>query len=179
MTSDRSVLERQFDHVELRPFTLEGFHRRRQRRERNRRIGTAVVAFAIVAAAFGGLARAITAGGGTIPAQRPPNSFAGSWVSIDSDGSSQTMTIQASPEGAYEMVLHDDMTGPCSGPSTDTGAGRLDDAGSLVVRSIKTSCENGRTPDGAGDSLIFVYDAETDRITDDVGVVWRREPAED
>jgi hypothetical protein len=75
MSSDRSILEREMQRLELRPFTLEGFHRRRQRKERNRRIGTAVAALAIVAAAFGGLARALTSGRGPIPADQPPYEF--------------------------------------------------------------------------------------------------------
>jgi hypothetical protein len=174
MGSDRSVLERQIERVELRPFTLEGFHRRRRRKDRNRRIGTAVLALAVAGATFGGLARALTWGHGAAPADQPPNSFAGNLVSTDADGSFQTMTIRADPEGAYEMVLHDDMTGPCSGPSTDTGTGRLNGAGRLVIHSITTACESGRAPVGAGGSLIFVHDHTTDTLTDDYGVVWRR-----
>ena len=102
------------------------------------------------------------------------SAFVGEWASTDADGSSQTMTIRATPEGAYEWVLHDDMTGPCNGPSTDTGIGRLDGANGVIVSSIKTTCENGREPEGAGHSLIFVHDAETDTLTDNVGVVWSR-----
>ena len=175
MASDRSLLERQIERVELRPFTLDGFHRRRQRKDRNRRIGTAVVALLVAGATFGALAWALTSGHGATPAEQPPNSFAGNWVSTDLDGSFQTMTIRANPEGAYEMVLHDDMTGPCSGPSTDTGTGRLDGAGRLVILSITTTCESGGEPVGAGDHLIFVHDPTTDTLTDDVGVVWQRD----
>ena len=174
MASDRSVLEGQIEGVVLRPFTLDGFHRRRQRKDRNRRIGTAFVALVVAAAAFGGLARALTSGHGATPAAQPPNSFAGNWGSTDSDGSFQTMTIRANPEGAYEMVLHDDMTGPCSGPSTDTGTGSLDGAGRLVILSITTVCESGGEPVDAGD-LIFVHDPTTDTLTDDFGVVWQRD----
>jgi hypothetical protein len=175
MASDRSVLERQIERVELRPFTLDGFHRRRQRKDRNRRIGTAVVALVVAGAAFGGLARALTSSHGATPAEQPPNAFAGNWVSTDRDGSFQTMTIRANREGAYEMVLHDDMTGPCSGPSTDTGTGRVDGAGRLVIHSITTTCESGREPVDAGGSLIFVHDPTADTLTDDFGVVWQRE----
>jgi hypothetical protein len=175
MASDRSVLERQIERVELRPFTLDGFHRRRQRKDRNRRVGTAVVALLVAGATFGGLARALTSRHGPTPAEQPPNSFAGNWVSTDRDGSFQTMTIRANPEGAYEMVLHDDMTRPCSGPSTDTGTGRLDGAGRLVILSITTTCESGIEPVDAGDHLIFVRDPTTDTLTDDVGVVWQRD----
>jgi hypothetical protein len=102
------------------------------------------------------------------------SAFVGEWASTDADGSFQTMTIRATAEGAYEWVLHDDMTGPCHGPSTDTGIGRLDGANGVVVSSIKTTCENGREPEGAGHSLMFVHDAETDTLIDNVGVVWSR-----
>jgi len=69
MTSDRSLLERQIERVELRPFTLERFHRRRQRKDRNRRIGSAVVALAVAAAGIGVLARAFSSR--TVPASDP------------------------------------------------------------------------------------------------------------
>ena len=68
MPSDRSVLERHIERVRLRPFTLEGFHRRRQRKDRNRRIGTAAVAVAVAAAGVGGMLRAFSSGGPTSPA---------------------------------------------------------------------------------------------------------------
>jgi hypothetical protein len=47
MARDRSLLEREMERVELRSFTLERFHRRRERKQRNRRIGTALVAIAV------------------------------------------------------------------------------------------------------------------------------------
>jgi hypothetical protein len=69
MPSDQSLLARQIERVELRPFTLERFHRRRQRKERNRRIGAAVVALAVAAAGIGVLARAFSSR--TVPASDP------------------------------------------------------------------------------------------------------------
>jgi hypothetical protein len=66
---DQSLLERQIERVELRPFTLERFHRRRQRKERNQRIGAAVVALAVAAAGIGVLARAFSER--TVPASDP------------------------------------------------------------------------------------------------------------
>ncbi len=62
MPSDRSVLEGQIERVELRPFTLDRFHRRRQRKELNRRIGSAVVALVVAGVAIGGLLRAFSSG---------------------------------------------------------------------------------------------------------------------
>lgn len=66
MASDRSILERQMERVELRPFTLDGFHRRRDRKQRNRRIAAGVVALVVAAAGVGGLVRAFSSG--TVPA---------------------------------------------------------------------------------------------------------------
>ncbi len=47
MAEHRSLLEREMARIELRPFTLEGFHRRREQKERNRRISAAIVGIAI------------------------------------------------------------------------------------------------------------------------------------
>ncbi len=47
MAENRSLLEREMARIELRPFTLEGFHRRREQKERNRRISAAIVGIAI------------------------------------------------------------------------------------------------------------------------------------
>lgn len=71
MPSDRSVLERQIESVELRPFTLDGFHRRRERKRRNRRIAIATVAVAVTAAGVGGVTRAFLAGPESRPADQP------------------------------------------------------------------------------------------------------------
>jgi hypothetical protein len=196
MTSDRSVLERQIERVELRPFTLEGFHQRRQRKERNRRVGAAVVALAVVAAAFAGLARALTSDRGAVPADQPSRRFVGTWTSteLDDPGRSQTMTIRPAEDGALDIVLHDDSSSRCSDrqtrtnyvatPSTLTGTGRLEDATTLVVPSPVLACvgvdgrekpgfsgfpeEKGRT------SYTLVLDLATDRLFDNLGVAWHR-----
>jgi hypothetical protein len=83
------------------------------------------------------------------------------------------MTIRRTAGGTFEMVLRDDFTGPCSGPSTDTGTGTIGPVG-LVISSIETVCKNRSRPVGAGDSLVFVHRPGTARIRDNVGVVWTR-----
>src|ERR671919_1817025 len=103
MANDRSILERQMERVELRPFTLDGFHQRRQRKQRNRRIVTAVVALAVAAAGIGGLVRAFSTG--PVPAGDPRSPFLGTWVSTDFDGSTQTMVIRASEGETLEIVV--------------------------------------------------------------------------
>jgi hypothetical protein len=68
MASDRSLLEREMERVELRPFTLAEFHRRRERKQRNRRMGTGVLALVLSAAALAGLLQAL---GDIRPGPRP------------------------------------------------------------------------------------------------------------
>src|SRR5207244_4378490 len=48
------LTERELDRVEIRPFTLEGFHRRRDRKERNKRIVAGVVALVVAVGGVGG-----------------------------------------------------------------------------------------------------------------------------
>jgi Tol biopolymer transport system component len=50
MSDLRSIVDRELERVELRPFTLESFHRRRERKRRNERITAGIVGIAIGAA---------------------------------------------------------------------------------------------------------------------------------
>ena len=50
MSDLRSIVDRELDRVELRPFTLEAFHRRRERKRRNQRIAAGAVGLAIAIA---------------------------------------------------------------------------------------------------------------------------------
>ena len=179
MANDRSWLEREIERVELRPFTLEGFHRRRQRKERNRRIGTAVVALAVAAAGIGGLVGSFSSG--TVPAGDPRSPFVGTWVSTDIDGSAQTMVVGASGSEAVEVVVHDDRATVCSGaPSTMTGTGRLAGASELVIPLSVLTCHDGSEPKTESGppveellrNITFVHDPESDSLTDNFEVVW-------
>jgi hypothetical protein len=128
---------------------------------------------------------ALPAGHGAEPSPTgpPAGPFVGRWTSTDTDGSHQTMTIRALGDGAYAMVLRDDMTGPCSGPSTDSGTGRLAATATprgrvvdeLIITGIETVCEDGGEPVGAVTSLTFVHRSRSDTIRGGVGVVWSRE----
>jgi hypothetical protein len=60
MSDPRSVLERAMERVELRPFTLDGFHTRRERKRRNQRIAAGVVGITVFVVAVW----IVTAGGG-------------------------------------------------------------------------------------------------------------------
>jgi hypothetical protein len=191
MASDRSILERQMERVELRPFTLEGFHRRRQRKQRNRRVGTAVVALAVAAVGIGGLARAFLSGPGPRPADQPPSRFLGEWAStnhndyVGADNTySQTMTIRAGEEGVLHITVHDDSSIACSDtPASMTGTGRLEDPTTLVVPSPVLSCDDGSDirddgvfPELKGElnNYTLVLDPATDRLYDSLGAVWNR-----
>ena len=181
MPSDRSVLERQIERVELGPFTLEQFHRRRNRKQRNRRIGAAVVALAVAAAGIGVLVRTFSST--TIPASDPRGPFLGTWDSTDLDGSSQTMVIRTSGDETVEIVVRDYLSSVCSGASsTMTGTGGLEGATELVIPSPVLTCDDGSPPEALSPPLeeqlrnmILVHDPEADALTDNFGVVW--EPA--
>lgn len=114
--------------------------------------------------------------------------FVGSWVSIDSDSSSQTMEILAIGETEFEVVAHDAAAGACSGaPSTMTGTGRGQPDGSLVIAQPELACDDGSTPTvEAGPpieellaNLAFAHDPATDELHDSFGVRWRRSGADD
>lgn len=187
MIDQRERFERAFELFDMPEPAMARLVARRHRKERTRRIGTAVVAFAVAAAAFGGLARAFLSGPGPRPADQPTGPFVGTWVSIDQDGSSQTMTIRAIEEGDFEIVVHDDAASVCSGaPSTMRGTGRLEGTRELIVPSPVLTCDDGSEPEALSGlpleeqlrDLTFVLDAETETLTDTFGGVWLREGAE-
>ena len=47
MSDIRSIVDRELERIEVRPFTLETFHRRRERKRRNERIRAGVVGIVI------------------------------------------------------------------------------------------------------------------------------------
>ena len=97
MPSARALLERQMAEVELRPFTLDEFHRRRHRKQRNRRIATAAMGLVLAAVVAGGILGSLGSDDQKVDSDilgPMPSPFAGTWTSTDTDGSSQTMGIQ-------------------------------------------------------------------------------------
>ena len=82
------------------------------------------------------------------------------------------MTVRQVSPDIFRMVLRDDFTGPCSGPSTDTGTGSVWN-GMLLVKDIETVCADGQ-PARGGTSLSFDHLRGTDTLRDDFGVVWSR-----
>jgi hypothetical protein len=185
MPSDRSLVEREMQRLELQPFTLEGFHRRREQKHRNRRIRAGVVALLVTVLGTGALLRAFSSG--VVPADDARSPFLGSWVATDGDGSTQTMTIRASGDDAVEIAAHDDAASVCSDtPSTMVGTGRLEGGNELVIPSPVLTCDDGSQPEALSGpplqdqlrDLTFVHDPKADALTDSFGIVWGREGAE-
>lgn len=86
MIDQRERFERAFEHFEMPEPALERLLRRRDRKQRNRRIAAGVVALALVALVFGGWLRALTLDR-PIPGERPepsPSPSAGGTVRFDS-----------------------------------------------------------------------------------------------
>lgn len=174
---------------------------RRRRRDRNRRVGTVVVAMVVAATAIGVLARAFMWGAETRPADQGASGFVGEWASADYNHyagarvvSHQTMTISAGEDGVLHITAHDDQIGMsylsvltrdvpvCSTHSatTMTGTGRLEDQTTLVVPSPVLACDDGSEPripakeEEGLSNYTLVLDLATDRLYDNVGVVWNQ-----
>jgi hypothetical protein len=199
MPSDLTLLERQMADVELRPFTLDEFHRRRHRKQRNRKIVTTLAGVALLAVVVAGVLGTVTSDDeqktitSDLPSPiQPASPYVGSWESTDTDGSHQTMEIQPIGGGAYELVIHDEAASAActaAGPATVTGTGRLQPDGTLVA-SAELTCDDGTTPLGELDpqtaedlhamlaNLVFEHDPTTDQI-DGVDVVWQRQRSSD
>ena len=114
----------------------------------------------------------------------PPGPFVGVWLSTDTDGSSQTMEIERSDDGSAQMTLHDAAaTALCSSAAASvTGTGALDSRGDLVVTISGLSCDDGSEPRLSApieSGYTFTYHRQSDTLTDNSGVVWRREGADD
>jgi hypothetical protein len=150
----RERFERAFELFDMPEPAMARLVARRHRKERNRRVGTTVVALAVAAAAIGGVARAFLAGPGTRPAKQPTSPFVGTWISTELDGSSRTMVIQASGDETVEVLVRDDAAPMCGGtPSTMIGTGRLHGGRELVIPSPVLTCDDGSTPQPLGPPL--------------------------
>jgi RNA polymerase sigma-70 factor, ECF subfamily len=91
MSEHRSLLEREMERVQLRPFTLDGFYRRRARKRRNQRLGTVVLALLVAATAIGGGIRVFNlAGTSPRPGNRPS-------TPVDEQTSSASPRLSTSP----------------------------------------------------------------------------------
>ena len=110
---------------------------------------------------------AAAAGGGSGP-------LAGSWTSIDADGSHQTLDITGSGNRTYAMVYVDDAaTGACGGdPARLSGPGLVDGEDVLMVAALV--CLPGGNDLRERLAIGFHYDSGTDTLVDDFDIVWSR-----
>lgn len=97
---------------------------------------------------------------------------AGTWTSVDTDGSNQTLWVNGSDQGALSVHLYDDYASVCGVPAQFAGTGRLVD-GYLDVRGTITCLPGGNFVRGQLGISLW-YDAEADVLVDFSGVVWTR-----
>jgi hypothetical protein len=161
---------------------MERVRTRRRQRDRNRRVISATASVVVVAFVIGGLANVLNRPN-TLLISPPPPPFEGTWLSIDTDGSSQTMDIQSLEDHSYEVEVLDDSASVCSGaPATMTGTGRLENA-ELVVPAPELTCDDDSTPatmDGSSlrkalRNYTLVYDPGTKTLRDNLDVQWSRQ----
>jgi len=103
-----------------------------------------------------------------------PGALAGTWTSVDGDGSLQTLEITGSGETAYSMVYVDESaTGACNGaPARVSGPGFVD--GDVVVMFGTLVCLPGGNVFRSRITLEYEYDPATGTLSDSFGVVWHR-----
>lgn len=109
------------------------------------------------------------------PASAKSGDFAGSWVSVDLDGSNQTLRIKGAGNHVYAMFYRDDRTsGICGGaPAKVTGRG-VAEGDALASRGTLVCLPGGNPLPGQRVATEYHYHAGTDTLTDSWGVVWRR-----
>ena len=112
--------------------------------------------------------------------------FVGTWVSIDSDGSSQTMEVLHEAGDEYKLIIRDAFATACSGaPATMTGGGVSATDEQLVFARPRLTCDDGARPEiGPAPQLELAnftldLDTEADELVDSLEVVWHRPGAND
>ena len=100
--------------------------------------------------------------------------LAGTWASVDTDGSNQTLYVTGTGARVYAMVYVDDLaTSACHGaPAKVTGPGYPTEDGVVLVGAL--TCMPGGNHITGRIALAYFYDGSTDTLTDDFGVVWHR-----
>lgn len=130
-----------------------------------RRISLVSIASALVASASVLAPAQATAQGGVL---------AGTWTSIDHDGSNQVLEIRGSGQGTYSMFLEDDSaTVACGGdPAMFVGTGTAD--GNTVPMFGTLVCLPGGNIISGRIVIGFEYSPATDTLADETGVTWHR-----
>ncbi|MGN6781605.1 MAG: hypothetical protein ACTHJH_08900 [Marmoricola sp.] len=121
-----------------------------------------------------GAALALLAPGAASTASAAAGPLAGTWTSVDTDGSNQTLSVTGTGSHAYAMVYVDDAaTGVCGGsPAKVTGPGYT--FGDDVVMVGALTCRPGGNPLRSRVVLTYVSDGATDTLNDNFGIVWHR-----
>lgn len=132
-----------------------------------RTVITTLVAFTVGAALLVPATAATAAGGGG-------GALAGTWTSMDADGSHQSLDITGSGNRVYSMVYIDDSaTDACGGdPARLSGPGFVDGDSVLMVAALV--CLPGGNDFRERLTVGFQYDSENDILIDDFDIVWSR-----
>jgi len=109
------------------------------------------------------------------PASATAGELAGTWTSVDVDGSNQTMKIKGAGNPVYAMFLRDDFTsGACGGPPAKVVGHAVAKGNRLFMRGTLVCLRGGNPFPGVRVFLNFEYRVAPDTLTDSAGVVWRR-----
>lgn len=137
-----------------------------QRNLRRRLTTTAAIAISVLAFSVAALAP---------PASASPGPLAGTWTSVDLDGSNQTMRIKGAGNPVYAIFLRDAFTtGACGGPPAKLVGHGVSDRTELSGRGTLVCLHGGNPIPGIRVPFHFEYDVAADTLTDDTGVVWER-----
>jgi Tol biopolymer transport system component len=105
MSEFQDLIEGELDRVKLRPFTIEGFHRRRYRRQRNQRLAAGTVALVVAIAGIGVAIWAFHHRQRSIPARPSPTPLVGTLAFVSQGGlqvaTSDGSTSRVVRRGAY------------------------------------------------------------------------------
>ena len=97
---------------------------------------------------------------------------AGTWESVDRDGSHQTIKMnRAAERGTYDLTLKDDDAREACGGGAVTGNGPVTVAGGELSGEIVLHCVSGATLEVP---VQWTYREADDKLVDIAGVVWSR-----
>jgi hypothetical protein len=102
----------------------------------------------------------------------PDVPVAGTWESVDSDGSHQTIKMSRRAKGGtYDLTLEDDDAQEACGGGPVTGNGPVTVAGSELSGEVVLDCASGATLEVP---VRWTYREADDKLVDMAGVVWSR-----
>jgi len=114
-----------------------------------------------------------------IGAAAAPDPFKGTWHSIDTDGSNQTLHIGGGPGGSYHMVYYDDGASVCGFDANGdflaaaSAVGRLGPLGNTISTLAPVYClASPRYLYDLDAYFEYTYQAGTDTLVDQWGTVW-------